>query len=168
MRALAAALALVAGAVLLWQQQRLTAQVEALTAEVRASRAPPEQRGAAAAVVLDARERDLLVQMIAASIAPPTSAPGPSPLPSLKLAVAQKHEEPAHQPTPAQRAAAEQAALVFESALASGTLRAADVAELRRLSAQADPVAFQELRQRLALAINRDELRPADPAAGMP
>jgi len=57
---------------------------------------------------------------------------------------------------------------ILDVALSNGTLRSEEVGELRRLSTQADPAEFGELRRRIAMALNRNELRIADPAFGLP
>ena len=57
---------------------------------------------------------------------------------------------------------------ILDVALSNGTLWSEEIGELRRLSTQAHPTEFGELRRRIAMALNRNELRIADPAFGLP
>jgi hypothetical protein len=143
-------------------QHRTAAQIAGLSQEIRDLRA---QLGRGSGpVVLAPEEHLVLDQMMAARLgraeAPERAETPPQP---------PREQQPApREPSPSERAAAEQGARILDAALSSGTLRRDDLLELRRLLAQADPAAAGELRRRLAVAINRDELRPIDPSAGIP
>jgi hypothetical protein len=165
MRWLTIVLAFVAGGEVwgLIQQQRFAAQVAGLVAEVRdlqVDAAHPQP------VMLAAGEHELLGRLVAARIqqsAAPVRAPA-----SPQTATARGSEAEPREMDPATRAATEQAERVVDSILSIGTLRGDAVMQLRALLAQADPVSAARLRQRISAAINRDELRPADPQAGLP
>ena len=142
-------------------------RVGALTEEVHALRGAGQ-----APAVLDERERDLLAAAIAARVADGLPAPaaqpaGPPPAAAATRAAVAEAPAPAA-PTASQRNAAESAQRVFDEALSLGTLRREHVEQLRQILAQTDPGSANDLRRRISMALNRDELRIADPAAGMP
>ena len=166
MRWTAAALALVAGALLLdiRQQSQVAAKLDGLAVEVAELR-----RARSVTAALDDRDRELLAEAVALRVAM-TMAPAASSgtVPSTAAAPPPAPSVPQPVPTRAQLAALEAANRILEAALSNGTLRTEQVDEMRRLSLQADPAGFGELRRRIAMALNRDELRIADPAAGLP
>jgi hypothetical protein len=149
-----------------FQQQRLAAQLAGLSADLRELRAMP--RPAAGAMPLDARDRELLEQILSARLAQPALPAGRAAAPEQKTVARAEQPAPPQDPGPAARAAAEQASRVLDAALSRGTLRRDDVVDLRRLLEQADPPSATEIRRRIAVAINRDELVPTDPTAGFP
>jgi hypothetical protein len=163
MRWMTALLALVAGVgtygIVL--QQRLVAQVAGLSEDLRALREAPLPLPLP--VTLDADERELFARIVAARDA----RPAPAAPPQAKLA---SREEPAapREPGPAARAAADQAERIVDAALSTGTLRADDTLQLRDLLTRADPAKALALRRRIGAALNRDELRPADPTVRIP
>jgi hypothetical protein len=153
------------------QEHRYRSDISALAAELQAMRADAARAADVAAPAtsrLDGADRDALAQAIAARIggASARSVPqtGGQPPQAGQPAPADRSKQE-HEPSDAERAAADEATRVLDSVLGKGTLRREDLVRLRQLAAQADPQASFEIRRRLAVALNRDELRPDDPRA---
>ncbi len=175
MRWIAAALAVLAGATFfdIRRQSQVAAQLDGLAAEVRELRQGTFGRAAG----LDQRDRELFADIVALRVAQalPTAPNVPSPAtpsPAAPMPGApdpsSRQESPQLAPTQTQQAAIEAASRILDAALSTGTLRPEQIKEMRRLSTEADPAAFGELRRRIAMALNRDELRISDPASGLP
>ena len=171
MRWLAVALVLLSGIHIhaLLEQKRSAAQIAGLAQEIRDLRSDLERRSGPA--VLAGGEHQLLGQMMEQAVSRGLPQGRIETALRAPRAVAPPREEPLaapEAPSSAQRAAAEQASRIVDAAVSSGTLRRDEVLELRRLFLQTHPAATEELRRRIAVAINLDRLRPADSSAGTP
>lgn len=169
--ALLVAALVVAAAIATVQERRQSSQIAALTAELAAARAAVPalaEVAPAGPLRLDASERDRLAEAIVARFPRPEGASPPAEPATHARQTRIDEPGPEREASESQRAANDEARRVVESALATRTLRREDVVRLRQLLAEADPQASFELRKRIAAALNRDELRPADATVMLP
>jgi hypothetical protein len=150
MRWMAMALVLSAGvaADAVYQERQTCAQLAELTEELHELRGRPQLP-----VMLSGEEHQLLERMIAARLtqvaAQPTASAAASPPP-----LAQEPQLPG----PEQPAAVDEASRSIDAAIASGTVSRIDLHQIESKLASLDPATAHQLRRRIAMALNLNQL----------
>jgi hypothetical protein len=157
---LALALAVLAGLVY-WHDRAERARIAALTDEIAALRrpsAPVLMPGGAPARVLDSAAIEAVAERVAALVRLPAAASATRAPPAPSAA------EPPAPPTPQQLAAAASAHRLVDAAVARGRLSPDDVLAIRQqLTAAQNPELTMEVRSAIAVAVNKQQLKPEDP-----